>query len=341
MKRICAFLLLLLVACGVANQPTSPAGTSVVSSVTPSPFHPVTATMSATAPFPDTLTPRPSETPTVTATHSPVPDFATIVIFVFENKEFGTVVGNPQMPNFNHYAQTYTLLTAEYAVTHPSLPNYLALIGGDTFGITSDCTKCFVDAPSLPDLIEQSGRTWKAYQEDMPKPCYVGDTLKYAQKHDPFIYFTPIRENQARCERSIVPLTQLDADIAANALPNFIFITPNICNDAHDCDVKTADAWIGEWVAKVQNALAATQKPYLIFLTWDEGQGNHSCCGLPAEAGGRVATVLISPQAKSGFQDDTPYTHYSILKTIAASWGLSFLGHTADPEDVLITAPWQ
>ena len=88
------------------------------------------------------------------------------------------------------------------------------------------------------------------------------------------------------------------------------------------------------------NPRAATE-PYLIVLTWDEGQGDHSCCGLPKSAGGRIATVLISPEAKSGFQDDTPYTHYSLLKTMEAAWGLPYLGHAADANNVLITAPWK
>ncbi len=153
------------------------------------------------------LTGIPANTPELTVTPKPlVPHFERIVIIIFENKEFGTVIGNPQMPNFNKLAKEYTLLTQFYAVTHPSLPNYLALMGGDTFGITSDCTKCFVNAPSLPDLIEATGRTWKTYQENMPNPCYVGDAYKYAQKHNPFIYFDPIRLDTARCERSVVPL---------------------------------------------------------------------------------------------------------------------------------------
>ena len=88
-------------------------------------------------------------------------------------------------------------------------------------------------------------------------------------------------------------------------------------------------------------ALDLEGKPYLIVLTWDEGQGNHSCCGLPQEAGGRIATILISPQAKNGFEDATPYTLYSLLKTMAESWHLQYLGHAADPENVLITAPWK
>ena len=181
-----------------------------------------------------------------------------------------------------------------------------------------------MNAPSLPDLIEQSGRTWKTYQEYMPEPCFLGSTLRYVQKHNPFIYFEPIRLDAERCAQSIVPLTQLEVDIASKSLPNFIFITPDICHSAHDCALDQADVWLKAMMNTLVLALDETNASYLIILTWDEGQGNHSCCGLPEEAGaGRIATVLISPQVKTGFQDDTPYSHYSILKTIAAAWGLA------------------
>ncbi len=224
---------------------------------------------------------------------------------------------------------------------HPSLPNYLALIGGDTFGITDDCIDCFINAESLPDQIEASGRTWKSYQEDMPSPCFSGDTNVYVQKHNPFMYFDPIRLNAERCTRSVVPLTELDVDMNAGALPNFLFITPNICYSAHSCGLELADAWLNTLLDRLVPALDKDGKPYLIIVTWDEGQGDNSCCGLPEHAGGRVATILISPQAKAAFQDDTPYTHYSLLKTIAEAWGLSYLGHAADPTTALIVRPWK
>jgi acid phosphatase len=263
------------------------------------------------------------------------------VIVVFENKEFGTVIGNPKMAYFNILANSYTLLTRHFATTHPSLPNYLSLIGGDTFNITSNCEDCFIEAPSLPDLIEKSGRTWKTYQDDMPEPCFVGSTLRYVQKHNPFIYFDPIRLDVERCTRSVVPLTQLDVDIASNSLPNFIFITPDICYSSHDCELELADDWLHSLMDQLVPFLDASGEPYLIIITWDEGQGNHSCCGLPESAGGRVATILVSPQVKNGFQDATPYSHYSILKTIAEAWGLPYLGHAADAETNLIAAPWK
>jgi acid phosphatase len=215
------------------------------------------------------------------------------------------------------------------------------MIGGDTFGVTFDCVKCLQDAVTLPDLLESHGLTWKTYQEDMPSPCYPEpDAGQYAIKHDPFAYFKAIRLDPARCARSIVPYTQLLVDLASGALPNYVFITPNQCNDAHDCPVNIADGWLQGLMGELQPPLDAEGKPYLIVLTWDEGQGKHSCCGLPPEAGGRIATILISPQVKSGYQDATPYTHYSLLKTIAEAWHLPYLGHAADADNLLIVAPW-
>jgi len=319
-----------------ACQPMLTGSTPLLSPVAPQPLpssSPATATQ-AVSTSTQTLAPTPIPLPLV-------PNFSHIVFIIFENKEFDSVIGNSKMPYFNLLAGTYTLLTQHYATTHPSLPNYISLIGGDTFGITGDCEDCFINAPSLPDLIEQSGRTWKTYQDDMPEPCFVGSTLRYAQKHNPFIYFDPIRLDAERCVRSVVPLTELDTDIAANDLPNFIFITPDICYSAHDCSLDLADGWLKEQMDKLYTALESSGEPFLIILTWDEGQGDHSCCGLPESAGGRVATVFISPQVKQKFEDATPYSHYSILKTISEAWGLSQLGHTADAETSLITAPWK
>ena len=114
----------------------------------------------------------------------------------------------PKCRTSTHWPSRTPLLTQHYAVAHPSLPNYLALIGGDTFGVTFDCTKCIYNAITLPDLIEASGRTWKAYQEDMPSPCFAGaESGNYAMKHNPFVYFEPIRLDAARCRRSVVPIT--------------------------------------------------------------------------------------------------------------------------------------
>jgi len=277
------------------------------------------------------------------ATASSIPVFDHIVVIPFENKGFNKIVKNPYMPTFNMYARDYTLLTQFYAVTHPSLPNYLAMIGGDTFNIKTNCEDCFVDAPSLPDLIEASGRTWKTYQEDMVNPCQLGSQASgnYEQGHNPFVYFDPLRLSQERCESSVVPFATLEKDIQAATLPNFIFITPNTCNSGEHCKLIVTDAWIMQLLNKLIPALERESKNYLIVLTWDEGKDNASCCGLPKEAGGRIAVVLISPQVKNHYRDETPYSHYSLLKTISASWNLPYLGHAADKETASILAPWK
>src|ERR1051325_9751434 len=113
------FLLVSLVAC----VPFTPASTSTPLPSPTSTFTPLPPTATSTPLPPPTTTPKPL-----------VPDFDHIAIIMFENKEFGTVIGNPQMPIYNQLARQYTLLTQYYAITHPSLPNYIALIGGDTFG---------------------------------------------------------------------------------------------------------------------------------------------------------------------------------------------------------------
>ena len=334
-----------------ASQPTAeqPTATSeqrpatVTASPLPPSHTPVPFTQTATPSSTPTSTPSSTPSPTITFTPTPtplVPNFPHIFLIILENKEFGTVIGPHRgMPNLNLWASEYTLLTQYYAIRHPSLPNYLALIGGDTFGVDTDCNTCYQNALTLPELIEASGRTWKGYFEDMPEPCYVGDTHIYVQKHNPFMYFDSIRLNVERCQRSVVPLTQLNADLAANDLPDFALIIPNLCNDAHDCSVEIADTWLDHWVPPLMHTQAYDEGA-LIALTFEEGQGEHTCCGLTT-GGGRVAMILISNWVKRGFQDDTPYTHYSLLKTISAAWELPYLGHAADESIVLIVKPWE
>ena len=138
-----------------------------------------------------------------------------------------------------------------------------------------------------------------------------------------------------------MPLANLPADILLGSLPNFFFIKPNICNDSHDCSLDVTDAWLTTLLAGLIPALDLTGQPYFVAMLFEEGQGSHTCCGLPEPGGGRVPVVIYSPHAKNGFEDPTPYTHYSLLKTISEAWGLPYLGHAADESNALIVAPWK
>jgi phosphatidylinositol-3-phosphatase len=256
-----------------------------------------------------------------------VPAFSHVFVIVLENHEYGSVIGSPAAPYINSLAATYGLATNYYGVSHPSLPNYLALTAGSTFGIASDCTTCYVSATNLADQVEVSGRSWKAYMEDMPAPCYMGAfSGNYAMKHDPFMYYTDIRNNPARCAAHVVPFTQFGADMTSGQVPNFVWITPNLCNDTHDCGVATGDAWLHSVVPSITGS-AAFRNGGVLFITWDEGSTSAGCC---ADAwGGHVATLVISPRAISGYRSGSPENHYGLLRTIEDGFRLGHLGAAA------------
>ncbi len=257
-----------------------------------------------------------------------VPKFSHIFVIVLENRAYDQVIGNQQESYLNSLAHEYSLAEQYYGVSHPSLPNYLALIGGDTFGISSDCTDCFVNQTNLVDQIEASGRNWTAYQESMPHACFMGDAPpSYRQKHNPFIYFDNIRNNPARCAK-IVPFTQFASDVSANTVPDFAWITPNMCNDGHDCPASTTDAWLRTVVPQITGS-PAWRDNGVLFITFDESEkaDENGCCQYAQ--GGRLATLVISPLGKPGFRSSIGYDHYSLLRTIEASWGLEPLNKAA------------
>jgi hypothetical protein len=174
----------------------------------------------------------------------PLPSFEHVVVVVFENKESTSIFDNSAAPTFNAYARRFARLTRYFGVAHPSLPNYLALVSGDTHGIRTNCTTCIVAAPSLVEGIEHSGRTWKAYAEGLPRPGYLGPGRgRYVKSHNPFPYFKSIVTSPARRAR-IVPLTQLRRDLGAQTLPDFAFVIPDTCHGMHDCPISVGDAWL-------------------------------------------------------------------------------------------------
>jgi phosphatidylinositol-3-phosphatase len=237
-----------------------------------------------------------------------------------ENHEYDEIIGSSEAPFINGLARRSVLLTSSFAITHPSLPNYLALVGGSTFGITSDCTGCSVPGRSLVDQLEEAGISWKGYMEGMPAPCFTGPgDGAYAKKHDPFMYFERITSRLERC-RKVVPLTQLSSDIAAGQLPSFTWVTPDLCHDMHDCSIGEGDAWASRLVPDL---VAALGPGGALILTFDEGGSNTGCCA--KAAGGHVVTILTGPGARSGTSLSTPADHYSVLRLIEDRWHLARL----------------
>jgi phosphatidylinositol-3-phosphatase len=269
-----------------------------------------------------------------------------ILVVVEENHTYDQIIGSPQAPFLNRLAGQGTLLTSYFAITHPSLPNYLAMVSGDTQGITSDCGGCNVDAANLVDQLERAGVSWKAYMEDLPAPCSdAHEAGRYAKKHDPFMYFTSVRDNPARCAK-VVPSDRLAADLAAGRLPRFVFVTPNLADDMHGTGEGGGDATLvrtaDDWLRALYQQLAASpawQQDTRLVVTWDEGAGGGGqtgCCGGLA-AGGHIPTIITGPRVPAA-RDATTYDHYALLRSIETAFGLSPLGHAADPSSAVIPA---
>jgi hypothetical protein len=255
------------------------------------------------------------------------PSFDHVVVFVFENKEREHVLGSRSAPTFNRFAKQYANLTAYYAVTHPSLPNYIALVSGSTGGLTTNCTDCNLDVPTLADSLEQHGLTWRTYAEGLPYSGFTGAVFRrYAKKHNPFLYFRSIVGDDRRRNR-IVPLAYLAADARARALPDFSLVVPDMCSSMHDCSVAVGDRWLRRIVQPLLK-LPRTA----IFVLFDEGStwtrgGGHT----PALVVGTAVRPRSRYRAFSG--------HYEVLRTIEDALGLPLLGASAKARP--ITGIWR
>lgn len=233
-------------------------------------------------------------------------------VIVLENHEYGQVVGNSaEMPFFNGLLPRGTLATEYSGVSHPSLPNYLAMIGGSTFGISSDCTECWASGTNLAVQLAEARLSWRAYMEDMPAPCYPGPTFgAYAKKHDPFMYFESITAVPSLCQNVVPAGAWLEADMnSKKGLRTFTWITPNLCNDGHDCSLATVDLWLSAWVPRITQKLGPEG---ILIVTFDEGAGTAL----------HIPTLFVGPGARKGVQLTGPFNHYSLLATLESRYHL-------------------
>jgi phosphatidylinositol-3-phosphatase len=258
-----------------------------------------------------------SSTPTTSG--GGLPAFSHVFTIVMENEEYPQIIGSSAAPYLNSLAAQYGLATNYSGVTHPSLPNYMALTGGETV-FTSDCVGCTTSAASVVDEAVDSGRHWKAYMESMPAACGTSDTSLYAQKHNPFIHYDDVVKNSTRCRNHIVPFTQFATDLKAGALPDYVWITPNLCNDMHNCPVSTGDKWLSNVVPQIIGAPAF--KNSVLFILWDEGTTNSG-------GGGQIPALVVSPFTPAGFRWAGALDHYDLLRTIEDAWRLKPLGKSA------------
>ena len=251
-----------------------------------------------------------------------VAPFGHVVIVVDENADYSTVIGNTaSMPYLNSLIASYGSATQYYANTHPSIGNYEMLVTGEV--LTNDDSETPASFPiSVNNIVREllaNGKTWKAYAESIPSVGYIGgNSGNYYVRHVPLAYLTDVQDS-ATNRQGLVPFTQFATDIAAGKLPDFSFITPNACDDAHNCPLSTADKWLETNIAPL-----LTSTPFkddgLLIITFDES-GNDDTHG-----GGRIPAVFISPAfSKRGYQSTTLYQHQSTLRLMLEGLGIQSL----------------
>jgi hypothetical protein len=255
----------------------------------------------------------------------------TVFTIVMENHDYAEVVGSPNAPYINSLIAGYGLATSYLdSLTHPSLPNYLYLISGDTqypglIDVDPTTAPYFPSsANNLGNQLQTGGIAWRSYQESMGTPCKLTSSGNYAPKHDPFLYFTNI-QSAPICAAANVDYSQFAGDLAAGTY-RYMWITPNLINDGHDpandpvAALQATDAWLAIEVPKIL-ASPAYRAGGVLFITWDEAEGRNG------DSADQVPMIVISPMIKSaGFTSSHPYNHASYLATVEDIFGFPRLG---------------
>lgn len=230
-----------------------------------------------------------------------------VVWILLENQGY-TVIGSKSAPYLNSLASACGLATNDYAVSHPSLPNYVALTSGSTQGITDDGEPS-VHPLSVASIFSELGNNWSALVESMPSRCDHVTSGEYAARHNPAVYYRSITNS---CSRNDVPLT-----LPFNLKKGFTFIVPNVCSDMHSCPVSTGDEWLRRYVPEIIASPQYQARSLVLFITFDENN---------LQASNQVPTLVIAPSVPRGQRVGERFTHYSLLRTTETLLHLSLLG---------------
>jgi phosphatidylinositol-3-phosphatase len=252
-----------------------------------------------------------SAVPSPAATGGTVPEPAHTIVIVFENRAFGQVIGSPDAPYLNELAHQGAEFTQSYAITHPSQPNYLALFSGSIHGVYSDSCPYTFNAPNLASGLLAAGKTFIGYAEDLPAvgspQCIDGE---YARKHVPWADFSNIPPSASQPFSSF-PVGNY------SALPDVSWVIPNLCNDMHDCSIKTGDTWLQANLSGYVNW--AMKNNSLLIITFDEDDDTSV---------NKIPTIFVGQQVKPGKYAER-INDYSVLATIEAAYGLPRDGEAA------------
>jgi len=263
---------------------------------------------------------------TVTASSGGGATFGHVFLVTEENTNYSDSYGSA-MSYLTSLANTYGLATQYYAVTHPSIGNYFQLATGQIL-TNDDNSSTIQTVDNVVRELLKAGKTWKSYAEDLPSVGYTGgDQGNYARKHNVFALLSDV-VNDATQVKNLVPFTQFATDLKNGTLPSFSNIVPNLCNDAHDCSLSTADRWLSNNIGPLISS-STFQQDGLLIITFDEAGSDNT------NGGGKVEWVVVSPKAKRGYQSTTVYKHQSTLRLILKGLGVTvFPGDAARAPDM-------
>jgi hypothetical protein len=280
------------------------------------------------------------------AATSGFPQYDHVFLIINENHKYGQIIGNPAAPILNALAADYGLATQYTGTSDPSEPNYVAMLGGSDFGITSDDPYFFpghtISADNLMSQLEAGGKTWRGYFQDLPYPGYRGycfpgkcngipdSDTQYVAKHNGIVNFANMQTSAEFANQT--PLSQLSADLASGTLPNFGYIVADECHDMHgappwcvdsgnpgDVDdvwlVSQGDKFVGDTVNLITSSSAWPSGNNAIVINFDEGN-------TPTD---RVAAIVVTNHGPRGLRDRTSYNHYSLLASLEQTFGLGCL----------------
>ena len=228
-----------------------------------------------------------------------------------------SVVGSTSAPYLNRLSSQCGLATNDLAVSHPSLPNYLALTSGSTDGVTDDAEPS-AHPLSVMNIFSQLHGDWRAYGQSMPVSCDRVTSGQYAARHNPAVYY---RDLGATCQRNDVALR---TSINLNAA--FTFIAPNICDDMHSCPVATGDAWLAKTVPTITNSALYRSGSLVLFITFDEND---------TQSTNRVPLWVVAPSVPRGALVGIAITHYSLLRSTEQLLGLAPLRNAVTARSLL------
>ena len=264
------------------------------------------------------------------ATQAPAAAGGVSKILVIMEENHGTAEVFPSgMPYLWRLARRYGYASDWSAITHPSLPNYLAIFSGSAFNDPPDCGPgpgCAYPAPSVFGQALALGKTARSYEESMPVPCDRSDSGTYAVRHNPWAY---IPGETAACRSGDVPAGTpsggaLVSAVRAGTLPNVGLITPNLINDAHDGTLVQADAWLRQWVPVIMSGPDWRHGRLAIAIVFDEG-----------DPGLQVPFVLIAP-GLSGAVTRQSFDHYALTRLIDQVIGAPPLRQAAGAPDLAL-----